>query len=156
MNIKGVIDKLIEEELTISSIESLTGGLFASTLTEYSGVSKIYKGSVVSYATEIKEKVVGIDKEIIQKYGVVSKECAYQMAICGQKIFDTNICVSFTGNAGPDVMEGKEVGLVYVSIVINGKVDTYELNLSGTRNEIRKQCVNYAFDKIFENLSRIF
>ena len=110
-----VVELLKNSNLTIGSIESLTGGLFASNLTSIPGVSKVFKGSVVSYATEVKEMVVNVSKDVVTNYGVVSKECALEMALNGKKLLGVDVCVSFTGNAGPSAMENKEVG-IYVHI----------------------------------------
>ena len=150
--INEVVKLLKEKHLTICSIESLTGGLFASTLTSVSGVSEVYKGSIVSYANEIKQNVVGVKKETIDTYGVISKECAYEMVKCGKEKMNTNIAVSFTGNAGPDVMENKKVGQVYIGIVFDRDINVYELYFNGDRQEIRDQCINFAINKLFEKI----
>lgn len=151
-----LVELLKKHNLTLGSIESLTGGLFASTITSVSGVSSVFKGSVVTYFTEIKEKVVGVKKQTISKYGVISKECALEMATYGQELLDTDIIVSFTGNAGPSVMENKEVGKVFIGIIVKEEVEVLELNLSGNRDEIRKECVEIALNKIFEIINRLF
>lgn len=151
-----VVELLKNSNLTIGSIESLTGGLFASNLTSIPGVSKVFKGSVVSYATEVKEMVVNVSKDVVTNYGVVSKECALEMALNGKKLLGVDVCVSFTGNAGPDVMDGKKVGTVYIGLIINDDIEVFELNLSGDRNKIREECVKIAFEKIYKKLSRTF
>ena len=104
---------LKEKQLTLGSVESFTGGLFAREITRVPGASKFYKGGLVTYATEEKINVLGVSKDIVNRYGVVSQECAYEMASKGQKLLNVDICVSFTGNAGPDVMEGKKCGGSY-------------------------------------------
>ena len=124
---------------TLSSIESLTGGLFASTITSIPGASKYFKGTIVTYQNEIKEKL-GIDTS----NGVINKETALAMAKAGREYFKSDICVSFTGNAGPEVMDDKPVGLVFIAI----NYEVFELNLKGSRNEIRKQAVEFAIKKI--------
>ena len=154
--INQVVELLKENNLTIGSIESLTGGLFASTLTSVPGVSSIYKGSIVTYATEIKENIVGVNKDTVARYGVVSKECAYEMALNGKKLLNTDIVISFTGNAGPSVMEGKEVGKVFIGLAYQNEVETYELSLSGNREDIRKECIKIGFIKIFNKITRTF
>ena len=154
--VKKVVDLLLEKKLTIGSVESLTGGLFASSITTIPGVSKIYKGSIVSYATEVKENVVNVDKEVISSCGVVSKECALEMAKQGKKLLNTDICISFTGNAGPSVMENKEVGKVYIGLAIKEDIEVYEFNFFGNRDLIREKCVKTAFEKIFEKISSNF
>ena len=135
-----LVNKLKEKNLTIGSIESMTGGLFASTITSVPGASKVFKGSVVSYSPLIKENVVGVKKETISKYGVVSKEVAYEMADKGRKLLDVDICVSVTGNAGPTAEPGEEgVGSVYFGIATKEKVVVTKKVFSGSREEIRQK-----------------
>ena len=138
--INEVVKLLKEKHLTICSIESLTGGLFASILTSVSGVSEVFKGSIVSYANEIKQNVVGVKKETIEAYGVISKECAYEMAKYGKEKMNTDVSISFTGNAGPSVMENKEVGQVFIGIAIKDDIEVFSLKLSGNRQEIFFYC----------------
>ncbi|MGL5617960.1 MAG: CinA family protein [Metamycoplasmataceae bacterium] len=130
------------KNITFASIESFTGGMFASKIVSIPGASKFFKGSLVTYSNEIKEKL-GIDISS----GVVNKTIAKEMALKGKDYFNVDYCFSFTGNAGPLPMENKEVGLVFVAI--NDQV--HELKLSGSRDEIRQKSVDFAFN-IFENL----
>lgn len=143
---------LIEKNISISSVESFTVGHFAAALGSIPGVSAVYKGSLVSYQNIIKQKVLGIPQEIIDHYGVVSEEVAGLMCINGQKMFDTDLCISFTGNAGPDAMEGKKVGLIYIGIAYKDDVHTYKYELSGSRQQIVEQAVAIGKMKIFEIL----
>ena len=96
-----LVNILKEKKLTIGSVESLTGGLFASSLASIPGVSSVFKGALVTYAIEIKENVCHVPCEIIDQYGVVSSECAYEMAKHGAQVLNTDVTISFTGNAGP-------------------------------------------------------
>ncbi len=132
---------LKERGLTIGSCESLTAGLFTSQLASISGASAVLKGGIVTYQTAVKEQLLGIDHDVIERNGVVSASCAAEMAIKTKELLACDICVSFSGNAGPDVMEGKPVGRVYCAIACEAKVNTYKLQLSGSRNEIRMQAV---------------
>ena len=140
---------LIERDISISSVESFTVGGFANRIGSISGISAVYRGSLVSYQTRIKRDVLHIDEKIIEKFGVVSKEIAGLMAIHGQRMFESDLCISFTGNAGPDAMEGKPVGLVYIGILYKG-VNVYELNLKGTRQEIQQQAIDFVIRKLIE------
>lgn len=142
---------LMKYNISISSVESFTVGNFATMLGNIPGISKVYKGSLVTYQSNTKERLLGISHELIEKYGVVSKEIASLMCVNGKQILDSDICVSFTGNAGPDAMEGKPVGLVYVGILYEG-VNVYELKLKGTRQEIVKQAINFAIRKLIEKI----
>ena len=145
-----VCQYLIDNNISISSVESLTGGLFASTITEVPGISKVFKGTLVTYTNEIKEKVLGVRKETLDNYGAVSKECVKEMLLQGANIFVSDIVVAFSGNAGPSASEGKPVGLVYIGYMINGETHVHECNFEGTREEIRKQCILTVFANLFE------
>lgn len=137
---KELVSLLKEKELTIGSIESMTGGLFASSITSVPGASKVFKGSVVSYSALIKESVVKVNKETIDKYGVVSKEVAYEMATKGKQLLDVDICVSVTGNAGPTSEPGEaEVGEVYIGLSSAKGTTVIKKMFSGDREEIREK-----------------
>ena len=147
---KELVEILRKQELTISCAESLTGGLFASSMCEIPGVSKIFKGGVVTYWNEIKNRVVDVPKRVIEECGVVSADCASYMAKGVKNLFKTDISISFTGNAGPDVMEGKPVGLVYIGLCYKDTTFVFEYHFEGSRNDIRKQCVEEGFKRILE------
>jgi len=134
------VDKLKEKKFTIGSVESMTGGLFASSLTSVPGASKVFKGSVVSYSPEIKVKVVGVNKNTIDTFNVVSKQVAEEMATKGLTLLDVDICVSVTGNAGPTSEPGKAgVGEVYIGVANKQKCIVVKKIFSGDRDEIRKK-----------------
>lgn len=142
---------LIEYNLSIGSVESFTVGNFASMLGNIPGISKVFKGSLVTYQSNTKERLLGIEHEMIERYGVVSKEIASMMVVNGKNILDSDICVSFTGNAGPEAMEGKPVGEVYIGIYYD-RLYVYKLSLDGNRQEIVKQAVCFARDKLIKLL----
>lgn len=146
-----LVKTLKERKLTISSCESLTGGLFASSIVNISGASNVFVGSFVTYMDEAKAILID-GQEILNKHGAISKEMAYQMAFKVKEKLQSNIAVSFTGNAGPTTSEGKEVGLVYSCIIINDKVLNFEDHYKGSRDEIRKCCIIDARKRILENL----
>ncbi|NQZ65588.1 MAG: CinA family protein [Mycoplasmatales bacterium] len=125
---------------TLGSIESFTGGLFASTIISHPGASEFFKGSIIAYSNEIKEKL-----DIDISNGVINKQVAREMTIKGREFLNVDVCVAFTGNAGPTILDNKPIGLVYIAI--NDQV--FELNFKGDRNSIRNQAVNFAIDKIF-------
>lgn len=145
---EALLQLLKEKGLTIGSCESLTAGLFCAELAMLSGASAALRGGIVTYQTEVKQKLVGVDKELIARYGVVSEPCAAAMAQRAKKLLDCDICVSFTGNAGPTAMEGKPVGCVYCAIAYSDQTITYHFQLSGTRNEIREQVVACMVQKL--------
>lgn len=140
------------KNISISSVESFTVGGFASLIGSISGISAVYKGSLVSYQTCIKRDVLNIDQSIIDKYGVVSKEVAGLMAINGRKMFDSQVCISFTGNAGPSAMENKPVGEIHIGIAYNDYIYTYSYQFEGTREQIKNQAILAGTQKLLELL----
>lgn len=139
-----LVELLISKNLTISSCESFTGGLFASSITSISGVSRVFKGSLIAYHNDIKKNVLCIEEQIFTEYGVISANMALEMANKCIKMFNTDICVSFTGNAGPNRLENKAVGLWYLAIIFKNKNYVYEFKDSGTRDLIRIKAVKDA------------
>lgn len=146
-----LVKALKEKKLTISSCESLTGGMFASDIVSISGASSVFKGAFVTYMDECKEVLLD-GKDILNAHGAISEEMAYKMACVVKSKLNTNIAVSFTGNAGPLASENKEVGLVYSCIIIDELILNYKDIYSGDRTEIRKKCIIDAIDRILENL----
>ena len=133
---------------TLGSVESFTGGLFAKEITAVPGASHFYKGGLVTYASEEKNRLLGISYDVIDQFGVVSKEVATLMAENGRRMLNVDYCVSFTGNAGPDAMEGKPVGEIYVAIASSDGVKVYGYQLNGTREEIQKEGVINALEQL--------
>lgn len=136
-----LVSDLTKQNLTISSAESLTGGLFASKIVEVSGASAVFKGAIVAYSLEIKEQVLKVDNEVLIKYGALSHECVSAMAQNVAKLMNSDIGVSFSGNAGPNISENKPVGCVYLGLYYKGSVFTKELKLTGSRQAIREACI---------------
>lgn len=153
MSHKTIIAKLIEQNITLGSVESFTGGLFAATVVSYPGVSKIFKGSIIAYQNEIKQKLVNVSAEDIEKFGPVSSVVAQEMARNGQKSLNVDFCFAFTGNADSD--SGKvEAGDVYIALIY-GDVEILEhIHIKGDRNKVREEAVSYAFsmlERVLEN-----
>lgn len=148
-----VLRLLREKNLTIAAAESLTGGRFADGFVSISGASEVFKGSIVSYATSSKVTVLGVSNQIVEKEGTVSEACAYEMATCAREKFDSSIGISFTGVAGPDAIEGKEVGTVIISIIQEGKEAlTKSFYFSGGRDTIRNRSVKKAMELLYNRL----
>ena len=147
-----IIDLLKLKNYTLGSAESFTGGLFAATITSYQGVSSFFKGGLVTYWSEIKKTILNVSEDTINHFGVVSSNCALEMVKNVKQILNVDIAVSFTGNAGPSTLENKPCGLVYIGINFKDDINVYELNLKGSREEVRKQAVSFALKKIEEKL----
>lgn len=148
---KDVIDIAREKHVRLGTIESMTGGMIASALTSVPGSSEVFIGSVVSYNVFIKEKVVGVPSEAIEKFGVVSSVVAYEMASHGKEALDVDFCLSVTGNAGPaQENDNKGVGTVHMGITIPEHVFLKEFHYQGDRSQIREQAVQDALELFYE------
>ena len=155
MYLKKLHKKLIDKKLTISIAESCTGGLLASNLTKLANSSKYFQMGLITYSNEAKTKILKVDRNIIKKYGAVSKECCEEMVKNLSKISKSKINVSITGIAGPGGgSKLKPVGLVYIGI----KTGKYLLILenkfkSRNRLSIQKNTVNEVLNKITKIIS---
>jgi nicotinamide-nucleotide amidase len=140
---------MADKGLTLGSVESLTGGLFAATFCSTPGASAVFKGAIVTYANEEKINLVGVKAETIARFGVVSQPVADEMASGGLKALHVDYCVSFTGNAGPTCEPGEaKVGEIYMTIASAEEEIAYPLFLRGTRNEIRLGAVEEALKRL--------
>ena len=147
------INKLFREKgRTLGSVESFTGGWFAKDITSVSGASHFFKGALVTYATEEKARILGIPYSDIDSYGVVSQEIAGQMASNGKRLLNVDYCISFTGNAGPTAMEGKQVGEIYIGVAFYDKVQVFSYHLNGSREEIQKEAISIAYEILEKKL----
>lgn len=147
-SLEEVIGKiLISKNLTISTAESCTGGLIASRLVDYPGISSVFLEGAVTYSNGAKINRLKVKEETLENFGAVSEETAREMAEGIAKTSGTNIGLSTTGVAGPGggTVE-KPVGLVYVGLYINGNVQVKKLELSGTREMIRRRTTITALD----------
>ena len=151
---KKVINKLINKKLTISVVESCTGGMLSSTLSSVSGSSKVFKFGLVVYSNKSKINILHISKNIIKKYGAVSEEVCYSMIKNFTKVSNTNIIVSVTGIAGPSGgTKKKPVGLVYIGIKDHNKIyiKKYLFKNMG-RAYIQRATVNKSLGLILNSL----
>ena len=135
-------EKFVSKGRTLGCVESFTGGLFAREMTRVPGASKFFKGGIITYATEEKIRIVGVNENVIKQFGVVSQECAAEMVGHGKFLLNVDYCIAFTGNAGPDAMEGKPVGEVYIGVCAYDLARVQRFQLSGSREEIQAQAVN--------------
>ena len=147
---KSLINLLAKKKLKISIAESCTGGLLASTITSVSGASKIFNLGLVTYSNQAKIKVLKVNKNIIRKYGAVSRECSSAMVENLSKISKANIHVSITGIAGPKGgTKHKPVGLVYIGIKKGNKIEVNKyLFKSKNRSSIQKATVRKTFNLV--------
>ena len=151
MNLKKLHKKLIDKKLTISVAESCTGGLLASNLTKLANSSKYFQMGLITYSNEAKIKILKVNRNIIKKYGAVSKECCEAMVKNLSKISRSKINVSITGIAGPGGgTKDKPVGLVYIGIKMGRHLLILKNKFkSENRNLIQKLTVKKIIKIIF-------
>lgn len=140
---------LLEKNLTIAVAESLTGGMVASRLISYPGISKSFLEGFVTYSNESKINRLNVKKETIEKYGAVSEETAKEMAYGAAEVSGADIGVSTTGVAGPDGgSKEKPVGLVYVCVYYGGKYKVKKIHATGVRETIRERTATAVIDLV--------
>lgn len=144
---------LISKNLKISTVESCTGGLLSSVLTDISGSSKYITLNLITYSNEAKQKILKVAPEILKQYGAVSEQCAEAMATGLFALTDSDICVSTTGIAGPTGGSSeKPVGLMFSTIYSSTKTKTYKIRHSSnlSRRNLKKEFVNSVIKNIIE------
>ncbi|MBN1299161.1 MAG: nicotinamide-nucleotide amidohydrolase family protein [Actinobacteria bacterium] len=136
--------------VTISTAESITGGLISSLITDTPGSSEYFLGSVISYNNNIKNKVLGVDLEVIDKNGSVSPEVCIAMAENAKRIFKSDYALSTTGIAGPTSPEkGKKVGLVFAAIVgPDDFKEVYEKKFIGIRADVKFRTAQFILNRL--------
>lgn len=139
-----ISDLLKKSNQTVSVAESITGGLISNRLTNIPGSSEYFIGGIVCYSPRIKVVQVGVPAALISQYGAVSKEVAVSLAEEIRKRFRTDIGISATGVAGPAPIPPAPVGKAYIALASNREAEWKELNLQGTRAEIREKAAQAA------------
>lgn len=148
-----VVKMLKAAKMTVTTVESCTGGLLSGTLVDVAGVSDVFNQAFVTYANEAKHSLVGVKQETLDSYGAVSEETAREMAEGGAKAAKADACLSVTGIAGPDGGTAeKPVGLVYIGCHVNGNTVVERNIFSGTRREVREQSVLAALKLLKKQL----
>ncbi len=147
---------LIEKNLTISCAESLTGGLFASTLVNSPlGISASFKEGFITYSDEAKIRTLGVKQATLDEFGAVSAETAREMVLACQSITGTDIAISTTGLAGPMTDgEAKPIGLTYMGVYYKGSINVYEMVFPGRRNQLRRRVVRFVLEKLLREMEK--
>lgn len=137
-----IVDMLKAADMTLTTIESCTGGLLSGRIVNVSGASDVFKQGFVTYANKAKRKLVDVKKSTLEEFGAVSEETAREMAEGGRKAAKADACISITGIAGPGGgSEEKPVGLVYIGCCVKGKTVVKRYQFTGNRQKIRDYAV---------------
>ncbi len=140
---------LLKKRAQVSFAESLTGGLIAATLVENSGASAVLQESYVTYSPSSKQHLLGVRRETVERLGVVSAQCAREMAEGARRLSGADWGVSATGLAGPDGGTAqKPVGTVFIGVSGPKGVKAWEQHFSGNRMEIRCRAAQAALEAL--------
>ena len=148
----NLVARLTAAGQTVAVAESLTGGLVGAALTEIAGASTVVRGGVLAYATDLKAQVLGVDQVLLAQAGPVDAGVAGQMAGGVRVLMGATYGLATTGVAGPDEVDGKPVGTVYVAVAGPTSSRVRALSLSGDRVEIRSQSVRAVLALLAEEL----
>lgn len=153
--LEGLIGRMLKEKgLTLAVMESCTGGLLADTITNIPGSSQYFKGGIVAYTNEMKV-AFGVKEDLIRLFGAISPQVAEAMASAVRERFGADIGIGITGVAGPGEIEGKHVGVIYISIDALGRHFTFSPFYPFERLRIKRMAVSAALfylKKILETL----
>ena len=151
MHLSSDVIKILQGK-TLATAESCTGGGIGAALTAVPGSSAVYKGGIISYTNEVKERLLGVPAEMLEAYGAVSVPVAQAMAEGARKALQTDIAVSVTGLAGPGGDEyGNPVGTVFIGYADANKSYAKEYHFSGDREAVRQQAVQMALCAVLDN-----
>jgi nicotinamide-nucleotide amidase len=143
---------LLARSETVATAESLTGGLVAATLVEIPGVSAVFRGGLVVYATDLKSLLAGVPEKLLAERGPVDPDVALALAAGARARCGADWGLATTGVAGPDPQDGKPVGLVYIAVAGPAGATVRELRLAGTRAEIRTRTVTAVLTLLTDQL----
>ncbi|SQF67971.1 competence/damage-inducible protein A [Streptococcus dysgalactiae] len=150
---REVFELLVKYDKTITAAESLTAGLFQSTLASFPGASQVFNGGFVTYSLEEKAKMLGIPLEDLISHGVVSAYTAEKMAEQTRLLTGADIGVSLTGVAGPDMLEDQPAGTVFIGLATQNKVESMKVLIGGrSRSDVRHIATLHAFNMVRKTL----
>ena len=141
-----VHQRLVEADATVAVAESLTGGLLGATLTAIAGSSRTFRGGVIAYATDLKERLLEVPGPLLDAEGAVSAHVAAAMAAGVRDTLRATYGVALTGVAGPDPQDGNPPGTVFVAVAGPGDGQVRELTVAGDRQAVRAAAVDAAID----------
>ena len=141
----AVVELLHNQNLTLTTVESCTGGALSARIINVPGASEVLKQGFVTYSNRAKKKYIMVKKSTLKEHGAVSEKCAKEMAKGGCFITNSDAALSVTGLAGPDGgTEATPVGTVFIGCCLKGKTTVKEFHFNGSRNKVRDQAVTYA------------
>jgi nicotinamide-nucleotide amidase len=150
----AIIEMLIHNDMKMAVCESVTGGNLSKKLTSIPGASKSFDRGLVTYSNNSKIQELGVSEEALEKFGVVSREVAYQMANGLIEKSNTDIVVATTGYAGPDEDPNVKTGLIFICILTKDSHEIHERIFSGDRDTIQERATNFALWNVYNFINK--
>jgi nicotinamide-nucleotide amidase len=148
----AVVHELVERRQTLAVAESLTGGLLAATIVEIPGVSRVFRGGLVVYATDLKHTLADVPQGLLDERGPVDPDVALALAQGVRQRCGSDWGLATTGVAGPEPQDGKPVGMVFVAAAGPDRATVQELRLAGSRADIRTATVTSVLSLLVAEL----
>ncbi|PRY24574.1 CinA family protein [Pseudosporangium ferrugineum] len=148
----AAVHALVERRETLAVAESLTGGLLAATVVEIPGVSSVFRGGMVVYATDLKHSLAGVPEDLLSERGPVDPDVAKSLAEGVRSRCGADWGLATTGVAGPEPQDGKPVGMVFVAVAGPARTIVQELKLAGSREDIRHETMVAALALLVDEL----
>jgi nicotinamide-nucleotide amidase len=155
---EGVVKYMVKSGKSLCTAESCTGGMVSEKITSVAGASKMFLGGVCSYTEQIKQKILGVKKDTLDRYTVYSPQVASEMSRGALELFGADVAVGITGIAGPSGGTAQQpVGTVYIGFDICGRQfvklpKLWELH-DTSRENIRRSAAAFAFETIYKEIS---
>lgn len=150
--VAAVLELLGRRDETVATAESLTGGLLCAALVQMAGASRVVRGGLVAYAADAKVALLDVDGGLVALRGTVDAEVAHQMAAGARRRLGASWAVATTGVAGPEAVDTKPVGTVFVAVAGPDVARVSELSLDGDREEVRQGTVDAALSLLLATL----
>lgn len=145
-----LVESLRRNSWSLASCESVTGGDFASAITDVNGASEVYLGGYIVYSDLSKQKLAFVDEELLRTFGSISAEVVRSMAIWTKDYLKSDISIAFSGNAGPGASSNQPVGRVFTAIAFKQKCFVYQDDFSGSRKDIKRQIVDRGKQRLLD------
>ncbi|WP_460618591.1 CinA family protein [Hymenobacter ruber] len=155
-DLNDLVELFLQQKLTLALAESCTCGLAASQLAAATGVSDVLLGSIVTYHTEAKQRLLGVKKFTLATYSAESQQTTNEMALGLHRHLPADVCVAVTGLCGPgaSATPDKPVGTIFITILLDGHAHEYRTHVTGSAEKLRAQAVDFIFEKLTELLQR--
>jgi nicotinamide-nucleotide amidase len=154
MTVTGLIDALVRRRETLAVAESLTGGLLCASIVDVAGASRVFRGGLIAYATDLKAALAGVPAQLLRERGAVDPDVAAALAGGARDRCGADWGLAVTGVAGPEPQDGHPVGTVFVAVTGPGGTQVREHTLTGDRAAVRAAAVTAALDLLAGRVSQ--